>query len=380
MTRLSPSPRKDASLLIACVLLGLAACKDKEITTYRIPKDADGAAEAPAAAQEPAAASPAEPPAAAPEVHWSAPAAWQQQPASGMRQASFTVPGSGGANADVSVVSFPGAGGDDLANINRWRGQVSLAALSAGELPSQIREMKTEAGTFVVADFAGTAGEKGPTRILGAWLRQPERVWFFKIMGPSDLVEAQKDAFDAFLRSISLEGTAGGARASVANTNDLPQAAPAPKMPSVPAKAPPLPMAFQSERGASLVWTAPDDWKVQTGNAMRKGSYSVGNGAEVAITAFPGDVGGALANINLWREQAGLDPVDEAGLAKVTTSFDSNGLHFLVLDATAGPRPIVAVIVPWGGGTWFFKLQGAAEGVTPAKPAFLSFLRTVKTP
>ena len=68
---------------------------------------------------------------------------------------------------------------------------------------------------------------------------------------------------------------------------------------------------------------------------MRKGSYAVG-GAEVAITAFPGDVGGVLANVNRWRGQAGLAPVDEAGLGQATTSIESNGLHFLVVDAEGG--------------------------------------------
>jgi hypothetical protein len=135
----------------------------------------------------------------------------------------------------------------------------------------------------------------------------------------------------------------------------------------------------QASRGVPLQWTVPADWKVTPGNAMRKGSYAVG-GAEVAVTAFPGDVGGVLANVNRWRGQAGLDPVDEAGLARVTTSFDSNGLHFVVLDASDGPRPVVAASVPWDGGTWFFKLTGPAAAVAQAKPAFLSFLRTVQAP
>jgi hypothetical protein len=136
----------------------------------------------------------------------------------------------------------------------------------------------------------------------------------------------------------------------------------------------------QAERGASLLWTAPADWQNAPGNAMRRGSYAAGGGAEVAITAFPGDVGGALANVNRWRGQAGLVPVDEAGLAQATKQIESNGLHFLVLDASDGSSPIVAALLPWNGGTWFFKLTGPAEAVARAKPAFLSFLKTVRIP
>jgi len=136
----------------------------------------------------------------------------------------------------------------------------------------------------------------------------------------------------------------------------------------------------QAESGASLLWTPPADWQNAPGNAMRRGSYAAGGGAEVAITAFPGDVGGVLANVNRWRGQAGLAPVDDAGLAQATSTIDSNGLTFVVLDASDGASPIVAALVPWNGGTWFFKLTGPADAVARAKPSFLSFLRSVRAP
>jgi hypothetical protein len=102
-----------AALLIVAGLL-LSSCRDKEITAYQIPKEA--VTESPAQ-PESAQASPSQ----APGIQWTAPSDWQVQPATGMRQGSFLVPGTAGASADVSVVSFPGSGGDDLANVNRWR-------------------------------------------------------------------------------------------------------------------------------------------------------------------------------------------------------------------------------------------------------------------
>jgi hypothetical protein len=60
--------------------------------------------------------------------------------------------------------------------------------------------------------------------------------------------------------------------------------------------------------------------------------------------------------------------------------MESNGLHFLVVDAEGGSAPIVAALLPWNGGTWFFKLTGPAEPVARAKPAFISFLKTVRAP
>jgi hypothetical protein len=306
-----------------------------------------------------------------------------------MRQGSFLVAGAAGAAADVSVVSFPGTGGDDLANINRWRNQLGLAPVSAAEMAGQVQGLTTPAGQFVLADMAGTVAEKGDTRILGAWLRQPDRVWFFKMMGPSDLVESQRGVFIAFLQSVGLAGGAAGGPAlaqggpAPSNTNDLPRGGPAVNVPLVKPAGGGAGMdsiPVQAERGASLLWKAPADWQNLPGNAMRRGSYAVGGGAEVAITAFPGDVGGVLANVNRWREQAGLAPVDETGLGRTTTPIESNGMHFLVVDAEGDSASVVAALLPWNGATWFFKLTGPSDAVARAKPAFLSFLRTVRAP
>jgi len=389
MSDFLPNKRWASAALAICALTGIAGCKDRSITTYRIPKEALPAP-GQAAAPEPA-------PDSNGGLHWTAPSDWKQQPVSGMRIGSFLVSGASGASADMSVISFPGTGGDDLANLNRWREQVHLPPVAADALSSQLQSLEEPAGTFSFSDLGGVAnGDKTPDRLLGAWLRQGGRAWFFKMMGPADLVGAQKDNFLAFLKSVT-PSEAGPANLppvrsgmAAANTNDLPR--PLSGNPAMPAEAPaavpsmggdamssvPVP----TDTSASLVWQAPADWQNKPGNAMRKGSYAVG-GAEVAITAFPGDVGGVLANVNRWRGQVGLDPLDDAGLAKATQSLDSNGLKFVVADAgpaSPGGQRILAALLPWQGSTWFFKLAGPDEAVAQAKPAFLSFLKTVKAP
>jgi hypothetical protein len=231
-----------------------------------------------------------------------------------------------------------------------------------------------------VADIRGEAAQGKPaSRIIGAWLEQPDRVWFFKMMGPVDVVEAQKDAFSGFLKSVAPgsgpQGAprveTGGARPA-ANTNDLPHASFA-VVPAADGDAP------------ALRWQAPPDWKPKAASAMRKGSYSVGRGGEevdISITAFPGDVGGLAANVNRWRGQVGLQPVDESALGTVTEAFDANGVHFTVVDcagtAPSGAQRIVAAIVPLQGATWFFKMTGPAALVEDEKPAFMALLRTVQ--
>jgi hypothetical protein len=136
--------------------------------------------------------------------------------------------------------------------------------------------------------------------------------------------------------------------------------------------------------GDSLVWTAPAQWTAKPAGAMRKGSYAVkgdGGEADLSITAFPGDTGGLLANINRWRGQVSLPPLTADQLEANREHVDLGPLHAEVVDfggsANGTPTRLLGAIVPNGGETWFFKLMGPDALVAKEKPAFLEFLRTV---
>jgi hypothetical protein len=138
----------------------------------------------------------------------------------------------------------------------------------------------------------------------------------------------------------------------------------------------------------SLVWSAPAAWRVKAASAMRKGSYAVsgpgGADADLSITAFPGDVGGDLANVNRWRGQLQLPPLAAGALEAALDRFQTHGLAVAVVDLAgvggANPQRILGAIVPVDGSTWFFKLMGPAPVVAAAKPDFLEFLKTVRVP
>jgi hypothetical protein len=143
--------------------------------------------------------------------------------------------------------------------------------------------------------------------------------------------------------------------------------------------------AVPTAEGAGLTWTAPAEWRQKPASAMRKGSFTIpGNGGEdgdLSITAFPGDVGGELANVNRWRGQVQLPPVTEADLASEVTRAEHDGLKFAIVDFTAtgsNPHRILGAIVPFEGATWFFKLAGPDAVVGGAKTSFIAFLQTVK--
>lgn len=144
--------------------------------------------------------------------------------------------------------------------------------------------------------------------------------------------------------------------------------------------------AVSTASGQALTWTAPAEWQIKPATPMRKGSYAVnapnGETADLSITAFPGAVGGELANLNRWRGQVSLPPVDESALDTSVTRLSANGLTFTVVDCVstdATPRRILGAMTPYDGAMWFFKLTGPDVAVSSAKPAFLDFLKTVKT-
>jgi hypothetical protein len=131
-----------------------------------------------------------------PAIKWEVPAGWSTAPASAMRYASFAVEKKG-EKADVSVVTFPGDGGNDVDNINRWRQQIGLPAVGEEVLKSMIAPVHAGDLQIDSVDMSGTNA-----RVLAAWTRQAGRAWFFKMSGPPALVEQEKTKFTAFLQSI----------------------------------------------------------------------------------------------------------------------------------------------------------------------------------
>jgi hypothetical protein len=210
-----------ALLAALAALPFLTSCREAKVASYRVPKETPPptapAQQAPTAGTLPDGHPPigaTSAPAAAPDmantavptgtahVTWTAPTHWTAKPASAMRKGSFAIKSSTGAGeADLSITAFPGDTGGLLANLNRWRGQISLAPLTDAQLNANLAHLDANGLHFEVVDFAGVANG-APTRILGAVLSRPGETWFFKLMGPDALVAGEKAAFTAFLQTV----------------------------------------------------------------------------------------------------------------------------------------------------------------------------------
>jgi len=133
---------------------------------------------------------------------WTVPSGWQSVPPSQFLLAEFSISGANGAKAEVNVAEMGGEGGGLLANVNRWRGQLGLGALSESDLPQLAQSLEVPGGTATVVDFVGTDSKtSAPTRLIGAIVSQNGQTWFYKMMGDGQVVTRQKTAFTKFIRS-----------------------------------------------------------------------------------------------------------------------------------------------------------------------------------
>ena len=191
--------------LAAIALLGLTSCRDSKITTYRVPKEKTPAMPAaPAAtANAPGAtmANTAVTTANGPGLTWSAPAHWTAKAASAMRKGSYAITADSGETADLSITAFPGDVGGDLANVNRWRGQIQLPPLAVAELSGATAHLDVNGLHLTTVDFTGGPTAK-PQRVIGAIIPVGNATWFFKLSGPAALVGREQAAFATFLQTI----------------------------------------------------------------------------------------------------------------------------------------------------------------------------------
>ncbi len=128
---------------------------------------------------------------------YKAPDEWSAGQAGGMRKAAFDVK-DGSNSVEITVTNLAAAAGELLPNVNRWRGQVSLAPVTQAELEASLQSINLG---DVDGSFVELAGPDGQT-ILGVIAVHGDKAWFVKLTGDSELAEREKERFEEFVRSI----------------------------------------------------------------------------------------------------------------------------------------------------------------------------------
>ena len=128
-------------------------------------------------------------------------------------------------------------------------------------------------------------------RMLGAIVVQPSQGWFFKLMGPSESVAEHEAEFQAFLKTLRFA-----------------------------ADGPPR-------------WEAPAGWREEPGGAMRFATFVIDaqpKPLELTVTTLPyageTEADYVLKNVNRWRNQLQLPPLESGQLAAETSRIELDGV------------------------------------------------------
>ncbi len=144
---------------------------------------------------------------------WDQPSDWlAETPSSSMRRAQYRVPGSAG-DAECVVYYFgPGQGGDARANVLRWADQFGQPDGSSSRDVLVSEQLDVGGIPVLVAEvrgiYSGGMTGTGPqtprpgSMLLGAVAQGPDANWFYKLTGPEETVETNREQFLSLVHSI----------------------------------------------------------------------------------------------------------------------------------------------------------------------------------
>ena len=139
--------------------------------------------------------------------------------------------------------------------------------------------------------------------------------------------------------------------------------------------------------GNPAQWTKPEGWSEQPLSEMRLGSFKVDGpnaaSADVSVIAFPGEAGGLVSNINRWRGQLQLAPLEEAELLQSIQRTEVDHLPTYLVDfqtAENAPKPsrILGAVLQTADRTWFVKMTGPPEFIETQRQKFLDFVKSFR--
>ncbi|MBK1876541.1 hypothetical protein [Pelagicoccus mobilis] len=348
-------------VLTASLLLP-TACRKPEVQVYNAPKNAAQAARP--LAQTAAASQQSQAPQEQLPLSWTPSTQWKELPPTQFRKGNYQFSDDAGL-AEITVTSFPGSTGGLLANANRWLRQASLPEVDQARLAEIVSEVQLSSQvTASVLDLKAESRDPSSTRVYAAIIPYQGQSWFIKMSGPYPTVQSQIPAFGKMLRSVRFGEEA---RSQQAEHNH----------------------EHEHQHIGDLTFDTPDGWVPSQGSSMRIASLAVKKEghppADFAVTSFPGDTGGLVANVNRWRNQIGLSNWNSEQVnAAAETIMNPAGHEFTFFELKAengessqDDQRILVAIMNFAGRSWFFKLRGDALLLELQDEEFKALLQSV---
>jgi len=143
--------------------------------------------------------------------------------------------------------------------------------------------------------------------------------------------------------------------------------------------------AFSQTSSGAVRWTSPAGWKELPGDSIRLAIFEVpgkegGAKAEASITVLGGEAGGLEANVNRWRQQAGLEPAsaDEIKRSGKGGKAKFGDFQQFQIDGAEGMPSILAAVFSRPGKTLFVKLTSKQKILETQKASFTALCRSVR--
>ncbi len=132
-----------------------------------------------------------------------------------------------------------------------------------------------------------------------------------------------------------------------------------------------------------VAWETPSGWReTPNDNPTRIAVFRIEDApdAEVVVTRFPGDVGGVLANVNRWRSQIGLAPVDSDSMDSHIERIAVPGFDAYLFVANNEGRGVVAAGLEQStpARTWFVKATASEGSIGSIRESLIEFVRSFR--
>ncbi|MHC4993884.1 MAG: hypothetical protein ACYTGQ_02425 [Planctomycetota bacterium] len=265
------------------------------------------------------------------EPTWTVPDGWNATAGSGMRFATLHI-SDASHHVEMSVIPLPKT--PILPQVNRWRGQLGLSAIDDAQL----------AKDTIHVDANGLD------------------IQLFSLVGEGSGTMAQTPA-------------SGGGGGASGGTTQLPPDHPPVGGPTVPTTAPTTPSASSGDKPVS--YTVPSGWEDLPATGMRVAALKVG-GSELTIIPLAAGAGDLVANVNRWRGQVGLTPLDPAQIEGSCPEIQVDGApaRYVELVGMTG-QSMLGLITIRGDKSWFVKLLAPTDVVTKETDNFKSFINSL---
>ena len=254
-------------------------------------------------------------------LQWTLPEGWTEGQGDAMRFATLQA---GGLEVSVTKLPWDGSPWEDyvLSNVNRWRAQVKLAPLAPAGLAEATRNLELNGRRVVLVDLSSPSASAGPA--------------------PRAATESAADTTTA----------------------------------------------SRAEGAGKLQYELPDGWTAGRTNAFRLAAFDIqrdGKRAEVTLVVLGPSAGSLLENVNRWRAQIGLGPIEQVELDAAVRPWDVDGtqssyVQLVSPDGRDDAQTILAVVIPRADQTLFVKLLGDRELAADEQRNFESFVKSIRFP